>query len=208
MISSIENGLQLAVTCGCMVIALYSGVLYKERILILLGLFYGLFFLGDLYWQLYIVFYDNATPSFYVSYFSWYSSYLFLLLLLIYVNVKSTEDYRFRFRPPFMLIPAFTIGMCAFYMQYGAYLSNIVSAVIMTGLIWHAVYGLMYLRQHPERGEERRMLFIMTLVFCGLEYALWTSTCFDSGNFYYWLDILLSISLIPFLPAVRKVVGI
>ena len=207
MLSSIENGIQLAVTCGCAVIALYYGVLHKERIMIMLGLFYGIFFLGDLYWLLYIIFYDDASPKFYVSYFSWYSSYLFLLLLLIYVNVKSEEGYRFRLRPGFLLIPVFTAAMCAFYMQGGDYISNIISCVLMTGLIWHAVYGLTYLHRYPERGENRRMLYIATLVFCGIEYALWTSSCFYSGALYYWLDILLSLSFVPFLPAVRKVVG-
>ena len=83
MIDSIENGIQLAVTCGCTVIALCYGVLHKERMMIMLGLFYGVFFLGDVYWFLYMNFYDNASPRFYISYFSWYSAYLFLLLLLI-----------------------------------------------------------------------------------------------------------------------------
>ena len=207
MLSSIENGIQLAVTCGCAVIALYYGVLHKERIMIMLGLFYGIFFLGDLYWQLYIIFYDDASPKFYVSYFSWYSSYLFLLLLLIYVNVKSVEDYRFRLRPGFLCIPVFTGAMCAFYMQWGDYISNIITFVLMTGLIWHAVYGLTRLHRHPGQGEERRMLYVATLVFCGIEYALWTSSCFNSGDLYYWIDILLSLSFVPFLPAVRKAVG-
>ena len=190
----------------CAVIAMYSGVWRKERTLILLGLFYGIFFLGDLYWQLYIVFYDNATPEFYVSEFSWYSAYLFLLLLLIYVNVKYSEDYQFQLRPMFLLIPAFTIGICAFFMQWGSYASNVVAAILMTGLIWHAVYGLTYLREHPGKGRERKLLYVATLLFCGIEYALWISSCFWSGSIYYWLDIMLSASMILFLPAVRKAV--
>ena len=211
MLASIENGIQLAVTCGCAVIALYYGVVHKERILVLLGLFYGVFFLGDLYWQLYIVFYDNAAPAFYIPYFSRYSAYMFLLLLLIYVNVKNTEDYQFRFRPMYLLIPLFTFGMGALYMQYGSYLSNIVAALLMTGLIWHAVYGLSYLRKHPEQTNRRRMLYVATLVFCGIEYAMWTVSSFATGEFYniyYWLDLLLSLSFLLFLPAARKAVGV
>ena len=193
-------------TCVCAVIALYSGVTRKERTLVLLGLFYGIFFLGDLYWQLYIIFYDNATPAFYVSEFSWYSAYLFLLLLLIYVNVKNAEDYQFQLRPAFLLIPAFTVGMCAFFMQWGSYASNIVAAVLMTGLIWHAFYGLTYLRENPGKGHERKTLYVVTLLFCGIEYALWTSSCFWADSVYYWLDIMLSAGVILFLPAVRKAV--
>ena len=206
MIDSIENGIQLAVTCGCTVIALCYGVLHKERMMIMLGLFYGVFFLGDVYWFLYMNFYDNASPRFYISYFSWYSAYLFLLLLLIYINVKSTDDYHFSIRPRYLFIPAFTFGMCAFYMQYGSYVSNIITAFLMTGLIWHAVYGLTYMHENPGQGNERRMLYVTTLVFCGIEYALWTSSCFTAGNLYACIDILLSLSFVPFLPAVRKAV--
>ena len=177
----------------------------------MLALFYFTFFLGDLYWQLYIVFYDGASPEFYISEFGWYTSYLFLLILLIYINTEINKRWRHRFDPLFMLIPAFTIGMCIFYMQWGDYLSNMITAVLMMGLIWHAFYGLKVLRGRPRQENERRMLFLVTLLFCGTEYALWTSSCFWMGetvlNIYYWFDILLSVSFVLFLPALRKAVG-
>ena len=110
-----------------------------------------------------------------------------------------------------LFIPAFTIGMCIFYMQWGDYLSNMITAVLMMGLIWHAFYGLKVLRGRPRQENERRMLFLVTLLFCGTEYALWTSSCFWMGetvlNIYYWFDILLSVSFVLFLPALRKAVG-
>ncbi|MCR5035589.1 MAG: hypothetical protein K6B42_09285 [Clostridia bacterium] len=211
MISFIENGVQLAVTCVCAVIALYYGVWLKERNWILLGLFYGIFFLGDLYWQLYIIFYSNASPVFYISDYSWYASYLFLLMLLINVNRKNAKNYEFQFRPLFMLIPVFTLGMCIFFTHWGDYISNIVAMVLMTGLIWHAVYGLKTLHDKPGQGSDRRMLFLVTLLFCGTEYAMWVSSCFWMGetiwNVYYWFDILLSVSFVLFIPAVRREVG-
>ena len=210
MISFIENGIQLAVTCVCAVIALYYGVRRKERTWILLGLFYGIFFLGDLYWQLYIIFYHNASPVFYIADYSWYASYLFLLMMLIQINIKNAKDYKFRLRPVFLLIPLFTLAMCIFYMQWGDYLVNLIAAALMAGLIWHAFYGLKTIHDHPEQGPERRMLFLVTLLFCGTEYALWTSSCFWMGetieNVYYWFDILLSASFVLFLPALRKAV--
>ena len=160
---------------------------------------------------LFIVFYDGASPVFYISEFGWNTSYLFLLLLLIYINTESNKKWRYRFDPFFMLIPAFTIGMCIFYMQWGDYLSNMVTAVLMMGLIWHAFYGLKVLRKRPEQGMERRTIFLVTLLFCATEYALWTSSCFWMGetllNIYYWFDILLSFSFVLFLPALRKAVG-
>lgn len=212
MFAFIENGLQLAVTCFCAVIAFYYGVTHKQRIWVMLGLFFGIFFLGDLYYQLYIIFYNNATPVFYVSDYSWYTAYLFLLMVLIEINIKSSKNYEFRLRPAFLLIPAFTLGISTFYyVLRGDLFGNLVTLILMTGLIWHAVYGLNYIREHPEQGSNRRMMFVVTLLFCGTEYAMWTSSCFWMGetiwNIYYWFDILLSVSFLLFLPATRKVVN-
>ena len=209
MIETIENAIQLTVTGLCSASALYYAVRSKERTWILLGLFAGVFFLGDLYWQLILVFYDR-TPDFYISEFSWYTSYLFLLLLLIYINVENAGDWKFRLRPKYLCIPAFAVGMCVFFMTRGDYLGNIIVAVLMTGLIWHAVYGLQTVRRQGEEGKSRRMLYIVTLVFCAAEYGMWISSCFWMGdgitNIYFWFDFLLSITFLLFLPALRKAV--
>ena len=213
MIETIENAIQLIATGLCAVSALWHAARSKERAWALLGLFAGIFFLGDLYWQLYLVFYDE-TPMFYISEFSWYTSYLFLLLLLIYINVENSPGWKFRLRPVYLCIPAFTFGMCAFYMTRGDYLSNIVVALLMTGLIWHACYGLqMAQKQNGGSGspDHGRMLFILILVFCAAEYGMWTSSCFWAGdtisNVYFWFDFLLSITIVLFLPALRKAVN-
>lgn len=211
MIETIENAIQLTVTGLCSASALYYAVRSKERTWILLGLFAGVFFLGDLYWQLFLIFYDKTPPVFYISEFSWYTSYLFLLLLLIYINVENTEDWKFRLRPKYLCIPVFTVGMCIFYMHWGDYVGNIIVATLMTGLIWHAVYGLQTVRGQGDKGKNRRMLYIVTLVFCAAEYGIWTSSCFWMGdtimNIYFWFDFLLSITFMLFLPALRKAVS-
>ena len=219
MIETIENAIQLIVTGLCAVSALTYAVRSKERAWVLLGLSAGLLFLGDLYWQLFLVFYDKTPSTFYISDFSWYTSYLFLLLLLIYINVENSQDWQFRLRPGYLLIPAFTFGMCAFFMTHGDYLSNIIAALLMTGLIWHSVYGLQMLQKQKPKNQNRggaqpgnrRMLYIVTLIFCGAEYGMWISSCFWMGdtitNVYFWFDFLLSISFVLFLPALRKAVG-
>ena len=87
----------------------------------------------------------------------------------------------------------------------GEILNNIIIAILMTLLITQAVSGLLAKR------KERRMLYIVTLLFCLLEYALWVSSCFWMGetiaNVYYWFDLILSVSFVLFLPALRKAVG-
>lgn len=213
MIESIENAIQLTVTGLCAASALWFGARSKKRTWILLGLFAGVFFLGDLYWQLFLIFYDKTPPAFYISEFSWYTSYLFLLLLLIYINVENAEDWKFRLRPKYLCIPAFTAGMCVFFMTRGDYLGNIIVAVLMTGLIWHAVYGLETLQKQEQKqqGRQRRMLYIVTIIFCAAEYGMWISSCFWMGdtiaNVYFWFDFILSITFVLFLPALRKAVG-
>ena len=51
-------------------------------------------------------------------------------------------------------------------------------------------------------------LQLAILVFCLLEYTLWTVSCFDwedsVTNPYYWCDLLLTASFPFFLGATRK----
>ena len=187
MIPSIDNAIQIAVTLGCSIIALKHALTVRERAWFLLTLFYFTFFLGDVYYQLFIMFYGEFLNVSFISDFAWYTSYLFLLLLLIYMNTEDNKNWKYRFRPSFMPIPVFTIGMCIFYMySWGDYLSNVIAATLMMGLIWHACYGLYALRGQPEQeGKDRRMLCKATLLFCAAEYTLWTSSCFWMGETIY-----------------------
>ena len=211
MIETVDNLVQLIVTGLCTASALVFALRAKARVWALLGLFSGIFFLGDLYWFLYLFFYDETPPFSFISYFSWYTSYLFLLLLLLFIRQEEGLFHvSTSFRKLFWIVPVFTSGMCAFYMTYGDYLSNIITAVLMTGLIWHSIDGLLYLRGKPAEQGRRKYLYMVTLLFCFAEYALWSSSCFEEGSIiagvYYWFDYLLSLTFVLFLPALRKAV--
>ncbi len=80
MIETIDNTFQLAATGICAGISLFRGVRRKERAWALLGLFAGIFFLGDLYWLLFMVFFGDEPQFFTISDLSWYTSYLFQAL--------------------------------------------------------------------------------------------------------------------------------
>lgn len=211
MVETVDNLVQLILTGLCAASALAFGARSKSHAWILLGLFAGVFFLGDLYWLLYLLFYDKTPTTFYVSEFSWYASLLFLMMLLLYIRQEAgLFNVSSRFRRLFWVIPIFTAGMCAFYMTHGDYLVNLISAFLMTGLIWHSIDGLLSLRgESPERSG-RKYLYYVTLLFCFAEYGLWTSSCFWIGdtlaNVYFWFDLLLSITFVLFLPALRKAV--
>ena len=204
MIESIENAVQLALLLVCTAVSGATAVRGRERSGAILTPFYGSYALGDLYWLLYLLFYGHTPKLFYVSDLSWYAAYLFLYLLLQLVSDPEERGTRC---PALLVLPLFTVAMCVFYMRWGDYAGNVITAVLMSLLMMHAARGLYYLRRHPE-GSARRWLYVATLIFCAIEYAAWTSSCFWAGdtwaNPYLWFACLLTLSALLFLPAYRK----
>ena len=207
MIESIENAIQLIILGFCFFYTLYHATAYRKREWLQLSLFYGAFFFGNLYWFLYLIFYHD-TPRFYsVSEISWKAAFLLLILLLQHVGRNENHSRRYRI---LRLIPVFVTGMCLFYMQDGGYIDNIVTAIQMGFLLFLSCRGLLFQLYTPDASRSTRFLYVNTLAFVILEYALWTSSCFWMGdsirNPYFWFDFLLSVCLLLFLPAIRKVV--
>ena len=203
MIEIIENALQLVTTGICTMISLRKGLILRSRAWAILALASGVFFLGDLYWELFLVLYGHTPVYSYIPYLSWYASYMFLLLLLVELRVPRKER---KYRKILWVIPAFSAGMCIFYMQYGDWIGNIITAVFMSLLMWHALDMLLLLRD-----SKKAAIFAVVLLFCIVEYAAWTATCF--GNYetlahpYFWLDTLLSAVFLLFPAALGKAVG-
>ena len=218
MIESVDNIIQLVMAVTATVIAMYRAVSLKSRAWSMLGLFSGVFSLGLTYWLLFLVFYGHVPQYSYIPDICWYSSYLFLMLLNIYVRDESSGKDAFdarpgeslfsvirRMNPLLWCIPLFTYGMCLFFMQYGDYIGNIVAATVMTGLIWHAASGLLSLKGQDDKNKS---LYMVTLLFCFAEYALWVTSCFWSENSitspYLWFDLLLSATFLMFVRALGK----
>ncbi len=206
MMESIENGIQLLLTGLCAGVSIARALRTQRREWALLGLFSGAYFLGDLYWLLYLVFYGDTTPFPLIPDLCWYASELFLLLLLVFVNGSHSEEMKNR---ALWLSAVFPVCMCVFYMQWGQYISNLIYAVLMTLILRRVAGGFLSLPGNP-KAQSGRGLYLAVILFCALEYGLWTISCFWEGdtvlNPYFWLDILLSVSFLLFLPAVRKVV--
>ena len=205
MIESTENILQLAATLFCTLFAvLYAAKTYK-RIWALLALASGVYFLGDLYWQLYLMFYGQTPSHTHIPYLGWYASYVFLLLQLLEIRGERPARPRSRL---LWLIPPFTAGMAAFYLQWGDWLGNLVSAVLMGLLLWHTADCLSLWRDRADAG--RRGFAASILLFCAAEYAAWTCSCFWEGdtlqNPYLWFDALLSVCFLIFPFALRRAV--
>lgn len=210
MIERIDNLIQLLTTAVCTVICIRCALLSRERERgwIFLGLSSFVFFLGDLYVQLYLEFYDKTPHYSNISYLGWYAGYLFLFLLLSDIQNSRCAAFRNRL---LWLIPVFTAGMCIFYMQWDNPLECIVHAVVMTLLLRRAVIGLLCTRKAEPESARRRMLYINVLVVCAAEYITSTVSCFWMGdtlaNPYFWFDAVLSFSFLVLPASLKKAVG-
>ncbi len=208
-IESLEITFQIAVLVFCSIVALVRMRSVREKGTLLLLAFYGSFLLGDLYWQVCLLCYSEIPQISLVSDLSWYAAYLFLFLLLrTAAEEKGNEDV-IAADPVKMLLPAlapvFTSAMAVFYIRDGKVVSNIVYAALMGLLLFTAVKGLL---RTGAGNESFRPLHRTVLLFCLLEYALWTVSCFwDLVAFryvYFGIDLLITLCFPCLIIAVKR----
>lgn len=204
MIEIVENAIQIVLSFLCAGYSFSRAVVTKTRTWLLLGLFYSVYFLGDLYWQLFLWYYRDVPQYTFIPYLSWYASYLFLLILL-------TAAYQYDWKKNAKYLwpaPLFTAGLGAYYMTFGDYISNTIAAVLMGALLWRSIGGLIEMKGKKAEEAPARAVHITVLLFCLLTYASWTSTCFFSGdtwtNPFLWFDICITIAMVMLIPAQRK----
>ena len=201
MIESLENTLQIIVLLFCAGFALLWAAGRRSRIWTLAFFFFGSWVLGDIYWLVVLLFFDQTPQISVVSDLSWYASYLFLYLLLRLVDPPE-ERGSAGFFP--WLGPAFAAGMAVFFMQRGEILSNLIYAALIGLLLFASLHRL----TDRDKTGRASALPLLILIFCALEYALWTASCFWAGdtigNPYYWFDFLITLSFPFFLVAVKR----
>ena len=206
MIESVVNAVQLILTALTAALALIFAITTRRREWLMTGLFAGTYFLGDLYWQLYLLFFGVTPEISYIPDLSWYASFLFLFLLL--VQIGGGQKTR---RPALFAIPVFTVGICIFFMKWGEYVSNIIYALLMTLILWRSIGALIAMRGAEPENKRAIYVYAAALFFCAAEYCVWISSCFWTGstiaNPYFWFDAMTSLGFVAFLPAVRKAVS-
>ena len=205
-----------------------DGTSTGRREWILLGFFMGEYFLGNLFSALYVVFLEKTPVYSNISDLTWYTSYLFIILLLIYISERKVISMISRLQ---LLIPVFTVSTGVFFVIRGEkIISNIIFAVIMTVALWLATGGLLLVRQEGRAAKKERVdslwedekkedadvsakrpIYLMCLIVLLLEYGFWVICSFWMGdtlaNPYFWDDILFCISLVCMIPAMAKAVG-
>nr|MCR5282653.1 hypothetical protein [Lachnospiraceae bacterium] len=97
----------------------------------------------------------------------------------------------------------FTFGMGLFYMQLGDVISNIVYAIILGMTISRCLFAFARIpgRETADIHRIRRLrqTALVILLFCTLEYIMWTASCFGDSTkapeiIYYIADSMLSLS--------------
>ena len=205
MIELAENLIQLAVLILCFGASCYQYSKRSSRTWLFLSLYYVAMLLGELYWVLMLVLLHSTSIFDYVSESTWFSAYLFLYLMTKQLLPEGERTSR-----SFLIWvgPVFTACMAVFYMQWGRVLSNIFTAVAMGLIFMNATQGLLMMRGKSAGKYPLKRCFQMILAFCLVEYALWPASCFWSGetleNPCYWLDILLSFSLLLLFVSVKE----
>ncbi|MBR6444687.1 MAG: hypothetical protein IKS63_04595 [Firmicutes bacterium] len=206
MIDIVNSSMQMAVIFVCEMVAFYDARTKRSRLRLLYGLFLLSIFLGDLWWVLGMVFYGGNLGYSLIPYINWKVALLFLILMM--QQYHGEPVFRKPVRKTQWLIPVFCGFMCAGYMTLGAYLDNVVTAILMSVIIWNAVQRLIEIRKGLTEKTGDSLLCKMILIFCALEYAMWTASCLNEPwyNLYYVFDAAITVCYILFIPAVRKAV--
>ena len=188
----ISNLLQAAVT---LLGFFLGGIRYlksRKQEYFLLTCFYGCFFLGSLYWTMYLLLFSKTPQVFYVSEFGWVASVIFLSMLQY--TLSSEEERRFPCRKA---LSAVLIGVPLW-------------CGMMIVVSYSSIRGLAYSRRKRGAAHNMKYFHIWVLCYATLEYSLWTSGCFWPGDSifspYCWFDLLLAGCLLALLPAMGKAV--
>ena len=203
----IENVLQFLITLlgFCLAVIYYRRG--RRQAYFLLTCFYGCFALGSLYWTLYLILFLKTPQVFYVSEFGWIASVIFLHILQYVLSDEKERTFPCRAAWLSVLIG---VPLCILYCFYGDILSNLLWCGMMMVISYCSIRGLIFARKQVGKAHNMQYFHIGILSYVAAEYALWTTGCFwrsDSiGNPYFWMDILLTISLFGLFPATRKAV--
>ncbi len=213
MSENFGNMFQIIVLCGCTFYALFRMVASRYKEWTKLFYFFGSFLMGDVYWQVCILFDKEFSPISLVANVWWYTSYICLIILemqILKTGMKKEGYVKNRTETILPIIaPLFTLAMALFYMQLGDIVNNIIYGVLMGALLFFAIRGLA--AEFNEKNNKAIKLFCSAVIlFCFFEYAAWTVSCFYESEImekaYVVFDCMMTLSFPLFIPATYKVV--
>lgn len=196
----IDNCFQVGVLLCAALAAIAAALRQKDRLFLILAMFYICVSMGTLYWVLHIFIFGYVPQVFYVSEFSWLAAYLFLLSF----QIVRADRVRPLLSLPALLCATVTAAVVMVFRIFGpAYFVSAAFAVVASAIVYLAVWRL--------RRKSGKMLIDCWLLLCvGLQLLLVVVsvfmrdfTCF---NLYFAVDIALTLSFAALLPlALREV---
>ena len=196
----IDNCFQVGVLLCAALAAIAAALRQKDRLFLILAMFYICVSMGTLYWVLHIFIFGYVPQVFYVSEFSWLAAYLFLLSF----QIVRADRVRPLLSLPALLCATVTAAVVMVFRIFGpAYFVSAAFAVVAPAIVYLAVWRL--------RRKSGKMLIDCWLLLCvGLQLLLVVVsvfmrdfTCF---NLYFAVDIALTLSFAALLPlALREV---
>ena len=195
-----DYGLQFLILMACGIYACFLAVKTRDRGWLILTFFYFCYAMGDLYWLLYVTFEGHIPMVSYISEISWFAGFIFLCLLLRELQTGAEPPRRWQA----WIAPLISAGACLYFFRWGDYFTNVLDALLLGRMGYLTLNGLL---DEAGRGPARRIHLLLAAIFVE-EYALWLSSCFwrtdGIGNPYYWIDLLLTITLVLLISGYRR----
>ena len=194
----IDNTFQVIVLAAMALLAFLLAFRRSSRSCLILAFGYASFMMGTLYYLLHLIILGHGPQVFYVAECSWMASYFFFLSLEIL--------YWEGLRPPFS----------PFALAAGVVIAGVVMRVqvfgpspLMSGALALTFGALAYLCFSALQKEKRLRPYEIALLFeMSLQILLFVASEFIRDytrfNLYYAVDILLTLTLVSFLPHILR----
>lgn len=187
----IDNTFQVIVLAAMALLAFLLAFRRSSRSCLILAFGYASFMMGTLYYLLHLIILGHGPQVFYVAECSWIASYFFFLSLEIL--------YWEGLRPPFS----------PFALAAGVVIAGVVMRVqvfgpspLMSGALAYLCFSALQ-KEKRLRPYEIALLFEMLLqilLFVASEFI----RDYTRFSFYYAVDILLTLTLVSFLPHILR----
>lgn len=187
----IDNTFQVTVLAAMALLAFLLAFRRSSRSCLILAFGYASFMMGTLYYLLHLIILGHGPQVFYVAECSWMASYFFFLSLEIL--------YWEGLRPPFS----------PFALAAGVVIAGVVMRVQVFGPSPLMSGALAYLCFSALQKEKRLRPYEIALLFeMSLQILLFVASEFIRDytrfNLYYAVDILLTLTLVSFLPHILR----
>lgn len=187
----IDNTFQVIVLAAMALLAFLLAFRRSSRSCLILAFGYASFMMGTLYYLLHLIILGHGPQVFYVAECSWMASYFFFLSLEIL--------YWEGLRPPFS----------PFALAAGVVIAGVVMRVQVFGPSPLMSGALAYLCFSALQKEKRLRPYEIALLFeMSLQILLFVTSEFIRDytrfNLYYAVDILLTLTLVSFLPHILR----